>query len=526
MTKSVNCQTPRIRSQKKKKTAVKSAIYLFSLTLASCATPGRGFLLDVTKEARLDPSQLARSCDLDDEAACLLAGKLAGSATAGALPIAQGMAPPGKAALTALLNETQQPRWFLFERSTLTLIPLSPWNTFSRPHSPHRLEQLLIGNLMPGASYELFVADRNGRLLDHRSFSLFDPDRSHLRFALASCSDDQFSEEQKTQWKDLLRQKPDLILAIGDNTYADRAQGKRLAYADPETLWNRYAETRSALALFRAPRLVPIFAVWDDHDFGMNDGDSTYPHAEEARAVMESFFPSAADNKTLFEGPGVSRALKAAGQLFILFDNRSFRSPNGLPPVCRNSRHPFCRGRQPRDTRNATHFGRLQEDWALSLIRRHGGPTWLISGDQWFGAYHPFESYEGNHPESFASFLGKLESSLRKAARQGRQGTVLFASGDRHLTELMRVRPFRNRTFETFEFTSSPIHARTYPSTWDVFPNKRQIVGEAGVINYSIFNTTTEPSGGAQVEVEARGPGGRTLYRKNLQVKPAFPARQ
>ena len=159
----------------------------------------------------------------------------------------------------------------------------------------------------------------------------------------------------------------------------------------------------------------------------------------------------------------------------------------------------------------------MQEDWAALLLEKLQGPAWLISGDQWFGAYQPFESYEGNHPESFARFLSKLRATLVKN-RKGRPSLV-FASGDRHLSEIMKVKPFPGQ--DTFEITSSAIHAKTYPDAWREFPNRRQLVGASGVLNYSLVDSRVEKDGTLSLDVFAYGPESKVLYERALKVKPA-----
>lgn len=36
---------------------------------------------------------------------------------------------------------------------------------------------------------------------------------------------------------------------------------------------------------------IPLMAIWDDHDYGMDNSDGTYPYKEEARKVFKENFP-------------------------------------------------------------------------------------------------------------------------------------------------------------------------------------------------------------------------------------------
>ena len=47
-------------------------------------------------------------------------------------------------------------------------------------------------------------------------------------------------------------------------------------------LWRRHAEARMTLEIYYSKRLYPIFATWDDHDFGKNDAGKQFPYVPEA----------------------------------------------------------------------------------------------------------------------------------------------------------------------------------------------------------------------------------------------------
>lgn len=504
---------------------MKNLLWFACLTLVSCAGFGNGMLVQFDPLKPLDAAQLSRHCEMEDAAACLLEGKSFNSEP-GALAIIQGMAPTGRAVFSVLLAADQpSPKWFLFDRKAMKLAQLPVAKTYRKDGSHFRLEQVEAAALEPALDYEILLVDASGRYLDHRSFHTFRSSPEKFRFALISCTDDNLVQEQRSQWADVFSQSPDAIFAIGDNVYSDYRNGTYLGKnIDPQTLWNRYAETRNSLAVFRQPRLTPILATWDDHDFGMNDGNETYPHIEKARETMQAFFPVLADAKMILDGPGVSRALKVGGQAFLLFDDRSFRSENEAPSVCRkNPNHELCRTKAWSAKPESTHFGRIQEDWAFSLMKKHNGPIWLISGDQWFGDYHPFESFEGNHSANFSAFLKKLEDTIRETAKTGNHPALLFASGDRHLTEIMKVKPLPGLKYETYEFTSSGMHAKMFPGAWKEFPNPRQVAGESGVMNYSLFDTSLQLDGVLHVKVQSRGLAGRVLYEKTFHLKPAIP---
>lgn len=396
------------------------ASLLFFLCLAGCAGKGTGILVQFDSTKPLDHNQLERHCDLEDSSACFLLGKKPSEPLA-RVPVMQGVAPAGRAIFAILLRPEQKLTWYLREKGSLKLEPLPTYQNISRPHSAFRVEQVQASGLAAGKTYELLGVSPLGQLVDQRSFQTLSPTGS-LRFALISGTDDHAA--QADLWADLYEQKPELILSLGNNVYANSRGAMDLGEsASAEQLWERYSETRARLPIFMQERLIPFLVTWNEQDYGMEDGDKTYALADSSRITLEAFFPQLIDAKTVIEGPGVSRGLKIAGQSFLLFDNRSFRTP--------------AKADEP------AYFGRIQEDWALSQIGNHGGgPMWLMSGEKWFGKKS--ESFEKARPGPFVNFLAKLAQLKKK-----KPYPIVFASGAQSRTEIRKI-----PSFSTFELSS------------------------------------------------------------------------
>ena len=335
----------------------------------------------------------------------------------------------------------------------------------------------------PDPEYTLLI--KSNFNTDERRFSML-KDKVKLKFAVVSCMDDSLTEVQRAMWSNLLAKTPDVIFFIGDNVYADKFL-QRFEAATPNVLWRRYFETRESLDIFRAKKLIPIYATWDDHDYGSNDGNSDYPFKIAAKDTFFAFFPQY-DSAVFQRGPGVASILQLAKQDFIFLDDRTFRSKDKMGDL-------------------ETHWGMEQEDWLWKRLKSNKSPTWLINGDQFFGAYHKFESYEGRHPVSFKKFLKEL-ATIGKP--------VNFISGDRHLTEIMKI---EKKEFgrEAYEFTSSGIHAAVFPDSWSKSPNPRQLDGVSGAYNYMIIESTLE---GAYLKSKATAYGqDKVFFSREFQQK-------
>ncbi|MDZ4081652.1 MAG: hypothetical protein U1E10_01840 [Bdellovibrionales bacterium] len=360
--------------------------------------------------------------------------------------------------------------------------------------SPQALRHVRLTGLSTEKNYQLEVKDQYGRIVDTRQFTSLDTRPRKVKIATASCMSDLYVSDSGPMWKAVKDANPELLVLLGDNVYAAVVGGVYKGPLDQVTLWNRYAETFLKLDFYRFEKLIPTIAIWDDFDFGMKDGGTNNPHRHPAKTVFDAFYPQGPGPEfpNYEKGPGTSAKYTAFGFDFVLFDNRTFRTPE-------------------------THFGPEQEEWFFSNLKNGKLPMWLISGDQWFGGYHKFESYEGNHPKSFSRFLDRLGKAISKTNR-----TAMFFSGDRHLSEIIKVEK-ELLGFETFEFTSSPLHAKTYPSNWDTIPNRRHVKGIAQRLNFNVL-TVGEPelrdAGKVKLTVEAIGAKSEVFYSVPLTISP------
>jgi len=355
------------------------------------------------------------------------------------------------------------------------------------PASPYSILYYRFIGLPPATELVLTLEGATtSKVLDQRNFRTLKVEEKTVRFAVASCMEESHPQ-QAAQWTALLAKKPDVIFLIGDNVYADTGMLRGLG-ANESRLYRRYAETRNSLQIFREKNLTPVLATWDDHDYGINDGNRAFVNREEAKRIFGWFFAQWPFSPTYVEGPGVATQMNAFGHRFFLMDDRSFRS-------------------EPK-AKDETHWGVEQERWLFDQLASDGTPTWILNGDQFFGGYHKFESLEGDHPQAFQRFLSGMKAS---------KAPVALISGDRHLTELMRI-PASLTGFETYELTTSAIHANVYPDSWKKNPNPKQIAGVANTINYAVVDSTAS-EGSLKFKASVYGPKSALLYEKEIDIR-------
>ena len=194
--------------------------------------------------------------------------------------------------------------------------------------------------------------------------------------------------------------------------------------------------------------------------------------------MHRAFFATGPGSDGLLSGPGVALAFDVGGVRFVFADDRSFR---GAADV----------------------WGPDQTAWLLARLREAKALAFLANGHQFFGAYHRFESFERHAPDAWKRFVA--DASQVRAA-------IVMLSGDRHLAELQRLEAALFG-YETWELTSSAVHAKTYPDAWKDATNARQTEGKSGALNYALVDV-----GPSELRFRARGLDGATWFDRVVPV--------
>jgi alkaline phosphatase D len=85
--------------------------------------------------------------------------------------------------------------------------------------------------------------------------------------------------------------QPEQLILLGDNVYVDTKKLLGFVEASPEQITNQYCILNGDSSWQRLVRHIggfnSIFATWDDHDYGIDNGDASYRYKNES---MNSFF--------------------------------------------------------------------------------------------------------------------------------------------------------------------------------------------------------------------------------------------
>lgn len=389
------------------------------------------------------------------------------------LPILQSVTSEGQARFVVVVPKSEKFTYYV--RSDKSITRLQPEH-FEHAGSDSAVDQLEAFNLNPSTHYDLVVMDREGVVWDRRSFRSLNLTKRRGRFAITSCMEQSMDGKVGGIWAQLESQRPDAIFMIGENLHREQTAGA----VTPDDLWKGYVETRTELPIFKADPLIPIIAVWNDHDYGKNGGDRTFAYKNESSDIFLTFFAQRKPAPGFERGPGIAAWWNAFGVHFAFLDDCSFRSPDRV------------------DLPDQTHFGSDQEKWLNDHLTGVKDSVFLVSSDLFFGKEGAEPSFENDHPRRFQRQVEEW--------RQVKEPLV-FVSGESHLKDLVKV-PAERLGYTTFEVVAGL--GGTAASNQSRQP---------GQFNYVIMELIRSDQNFIQFDAQAFGPDEKQLFQKTLTVK-------
>ena len=243
----------------------------------------------------------------------------------------------------------------------------------------------------------------------------------------------------------MMAERPDLMLFLGDNIYADTT--------DIELMRTKYDRLGANPLFVQLRATAPILATWDDHDYGVNDGGAEFPMRDASQQAFLDFWNVPAESlRRTRRGVYHSRTFGPSGRRvqIILLDTRYFRSP--LSKGERRVGGPYL----PSTDSSKTMLGEPQWKWLESRLREPADLRVVGSSIQCIA--------EAAGQETWSNFPHERQK-LFDVIRSTKAGGVILVSGDRHWSELSVVA--ENIRYPLYELTSSSfnqIHGRGTPT--------------------------------------------------------------
>jgi alkaline phosphatase D len=349
----------------------------------------------------------------------------------------------------------------------------------------------IVNDLKPGVEYQAQVISGSGKsakplgkpCVIRTPAPADQPARVSL--ALGSCaSSTKFFEI----WDQMAEQGADAVVLLGDTPYIDKT--------DFEANRTAHRQFLSIPSLGELVRTRPMWATWDDHDFGGNDSDGKQMAKHKAgfrQAFMEyRGLDSYGDGKE-----GIYTSFRYGPVEMFLLDPRYFSQ-------CEDS---------PVDPQQKTCLGKVQWTWLLEKLKASTAPFKLIaSGQIW-------DDKKNKEKDDWETYSGEREALFDFIGKQNISGVVLL-SGDIHVSRRLRY-PMKQRIgYDLEQWIVSPLHDRIIPSL--NVPHPALLWGEAipHVFLQVIADTTVSPATLTANWITSAGKTVHSVKLNETEMKP------
>ena len=239
--------------------------------------------------------------------------------------------------------------------------------------------------------------------------------------------------------KTIEKKELDLFMFIGDNVYGDQKDGEL------DKLIRTYKQQYNNLENFL--KNVSTEFIWDDHDFGLNDGGSDYRYKDRAKELfLETWKIPSQDPRRLRDGLYFDKMIKKNGlKVHLIFlDNRSFKSEWKITDEFnKEGKERYVKDFDP----DKTLLGKKQWQWLKDKLNEDSNIKIILSSLQILSLGHGWESWDKLPLERERLFNLIDESDV---------SNLFILSGDRHRGGFYRFKTDDNN--DIYEFTSSSLN--------------------------------------------------------------------
>ena len=231
----------------------------------------------------------------------------------------------------------------------------------------------------------------------------------------------------------------DLFLMIGDNVYGDSER------EDLKELREAYDKQRQNFDSFNFN--FPFEAIWDDHDYGLNDAGKEYAYKENAEQLFLDFWNVPQDDVRRSR-PGLYfewlENIEGSTVQMLFLDTRFFRDAL-LPTDERGA--PGKERYLPQTDTSTSMLGDFQWSWLEQKMATEVDHRIIVSSIQFLAMGHGWEAWK-TMPHERQRLIDLIDQSS--------SDTVLFISGDRHRGGLYQLTSASGKNI--VEMTSSSLN--------------------------------------------------------------------
>ena len=272
------------------------------------------------------------------------------------------------------------------------------------------------------------------------------------KIGLGSCNNQNYPTPA---WNAIENENLDAFFFLGDNVYGDIPSGE-LDY-----LKESYELFGSVMPTWL--KETELLVIWDDHDFGLNDGGASYKYRSQSQKLFNDFWNiPQADERRSRDGIyfSTSKLISDKKVLIIGLDTRYFRSDL----IKRGDSY------QANIAPTSTILGSEQWNWLKDQLSQPHDVLILATSIQLLATNHRFEKW-ANFPHERAKLLSMLEKL---------DSTVLIVSGDRHRGGIYK-------RGNLIEITASSLNRSLppYPETDELLLGETHTIHNYGLIEFT-----------------------------------------
>jgi len=292
--------------------------------------------------------------------------------------------------------------------------------------------KFVISKLTPSTTYQYQIESVDGQTKyiasdDQHSFTTASEKRNgdSVSVSFVSCVD----IEPNAMWKEMEQLNVDMLCLMGDTPYIDKS--------DLSFVRARHRALLQMPELASLIRHTPTVGTWDDHDFGLNNGNGRNM-LEGKPNTLKGFVDYRAHNQYGNGKEGVYHKVDLGVMEVFLLDPRYFSQT--VP--------------SPVDKTQPTCFGADQWNWLLKNLRASQAPFKVLS----MGAI--WQDKKNTETDDMFTYWYERDALLNVIKDEQISGVVLLG-GDIHVARHL-IHPKRVG-YDLHDFIISPGHTRTIP---------------------------------------------------------------
>ena len=348
-------------------------------------------------------------------------------------------------------------------------------------------------NLYPGTKYEYHILVDGKRVSTTAPFVFttqehwqFRNDPPDFSFAAGSCmyiNDATYDRPGKPYGGEyeilnhIVASQPQFMVWLGDNIYLREGD-----YESRSGIYYRNTHTRSLKELQPLLSATHHYAIWDDHDYGTNDADWTYPLKQHSLDAFTDFWPSESYGAGHTEG--ITNSFVWNDCQFFMLDNRWYKTVQ---------------------REDGTILGDQQKYWFKeALLASKAAYKFVAVGGQFLSDFAGFENF-ANYKEEREEIIQFIEENDIK--------NVVFLTGDRHHSEISKMVTKSGNVI--YDVTSSAITSTTYDHSQE--QNTFRVPGSMiSVRNIAIFSIDGKKNE-RKLHVVFKNTLGEEVYKYNFE---------